>query len=53
MNRTPALTKNEIRPKTAPMRSVRHPLADRVEDRDAVAIEYAISCTGVAPASCR
>ncbi len=53
MKRTPALTKNEIRPKTAVMRSsgTRSRTASRIAQ--AVAIENAISCTGVAPASCR
>ena len=37
MKRTPALTKNEMRPNTLPISSRRHPLADGVEHRDRVA----------------
>ena len=53
MKRTPALTKNEIRPKTAAMRSAGTRARTASSTATAVAIENAISCTGVAPASCR
>src|ERR1700722_114545 len=53
MNRTPAVTKNEVRPNTLPMglSSTR----SRTASRTAIAllIAYAISWTGVAPASWR
>ena len=53
MNRTPALTKKLMRPNTAPMRSSGTRSRTASSTAIAVDIEYAISCTGVAPASCR
>ncbi len=53
MNRTPALTKNEMRPKTAGIRSAGTRSATASRIASAVLSENAISCTGVAPASCR
>ena len=53
MKRTPALTKNEMRPKTAVMRSSGTRARTASSTAIAVASENAISCTGVAPASCR
>ena len=52
-NRTPALTKNEMRANTVPMRS--SPTRGRTSSSTAIAVDIAkaISCTGVAPASCR
>ncbi len=56
MNRTPALTKNEMRPNTLPIRSGSgRPPARLTASRTAIAllIANAISWTGVAPASWR
>jgi hypothetical protein len=54
-NRTPALTKNEIRATTSPLRSFgTWPEANTASSTAiAVDIAYEISWTGVAPASCR
>ena len=53
--RTPALTKKEIRPTTSAIRSGRTCPESRTASSMAIAVHsaYAISCTGVAPASCR
>ena len=53
MKRTPALTKKLMRPKTAPIRSAGTRSRTASSTACAVAIANAISCTGVAPASCR
>ena len=54
-NRTPALTKKEIRATTSPIRSGGTCPESRTASRTeiAVPIANAISCTGVAPASWR
>jgi hypothetical protein len=54
-NRTPALTKKEMRATTSPIRSGGTCPLSRTASRTVVAVHsaYAISCTGVAPASCR
>ena len=53
--RTPAFTKNEMRATTSPMRSCGTWPESRTASRTAIAVDiaYAISWTGVAPASCR
>ena len=53
--RTPALTKNEMRPQTSPKRSSGTCPEAWTASSTAIAVHsaYAISCTGVAPASCR
>ncbi len=53
--RTPALTKNEMRAQTSPNRSSGTCAAACTASRTAIAVHsaYEISCTGVAPASCR
>ena len=53
MNRTPALTKNEIRPNTLPIRPRSTRSRTASSTATALLIAYAISCTGVAPASWR
>ncbi len=55
MNRTPAFTKKEIRATTSPNFSGGTCPESRTASSTAIAvlIAYAISCTGVAPASCR
>ncbi len=55
MKRTPALTKKLIRPKTFGKSSSETWPRSLTESRTAIAllIAKAISCTGVAPASCR
>ena len=54
-NRTPAFTKKEMRAQTSPKRSSGTWPEAFTESRTAMAVESAkaISCTGVAPASCR
>ena len=54
-NRTPALTKNEIRPTTVPKSSSDTWPDARTVSRTAIAVHsaYASSCSGVAPASWR
>ena len=53
--RTPALTKNEMRATTSPIRSAGTCPESRTASRIVIAVHsaYAISCTGVAPASWR
>ena len=53
--RTPALTKNEIRATTSPIRSAGTCPESRTASSTVIAVHsaYASSCTGVAPASCR
>ena len=53
--RTPALTKNEMRATTSPIRSGGTCPESRTASRTVIAVHsaYAISCTGVAPASWR
>lgn len=53
--RTPALTKKEMRATTSPIRSCGTCPESRTASRTAIAVDiaYAISCTGVAPASCK
>ncbi len=53
--RTPAFTKKEMRPTTSPIRSCGTWPESRTASSTAIAVDiaYAISCTGVAPASCR
>lgn len=53
--RTPAFTKKEIRATTSPNFSSGTWPESRTASRTATAVDiaYAISCTGVAPASCR
>ena len=55
MNRTPALTKNEMRPKTRGKSSSATCPRALTSSNTAIAVESenAISWTGVAPASCR
>ena len=55
MKRTPAFTKNEIRPKTLGKSASETCPRAFTSSSTAIAVEraYAISCTGVAPASCR
>jgi len=53
MKRTPALTKNEIRPNTLLMRSGSTRCLTASSTAIALLIVNAISCTGVAPASWR
>ena len=54
-NRTPALTKNEMRATTSPIFSCGTCPESRTASSTAIAVHiaYATSCTGVAPASCR
>ena len=54
-NRTPALTKNEMRATTSPNFSAGTCPLVRTASSTAIAVHiaYATSCTGVAPASCR
>ena len=54
-NRSPALTKNEMRPTTLPNSASGTWPESRTESSTAMAVdsEYASSCAGVAPASCR
>jgi len=53
--RTPALTKNEMRATTSPIRSGGTCPNSRIASSTVIAVHsaYAISCTGVAPASWR
>ena len=53
MNFMPALTKNEIRANTSPIRSAGTRSAAASSTAIALLIAKAISWTGVAPASCR